>query len=182
MPVAKRGERGGRQALVVAIAGTLGMVAIGFLIIRSGDLFPSSESGSLLGAGGEFTFEAEPIAATIADTGPVTFPDLAGRDRDLVVQHLGDDLSTGWSAFGSRPLSADRSCNAAWDPTERVFFDSCSDATWDEVGQANEPGTPDLPSYPVTVGEDGTVSVDVNAADRDAVGEPSSGEDGTETE
>lgn len=167
MPVAKRGERGGPQAFAVVLAGTLGMIAVFFLITRSSELFPSSEAGSALGAGSTWTFEGAEVAETIADTGPVTFPDLAGRDRDIIVQHDGDDPLTGWSAFGSRPLSADRACSALWQPDEEVFTDSCSDTTWDDQGRSLD-DSDDLPSYPVAVDGEGTVSIDLNAAEREA--------------
>ncbi len=170
MPVAKRGERGGRQAAFVAFAATMGMLAIFFLISKNADLIGGSGSGEIsLGAGGVFTAPAEPIAETIADSGPTILPDVASRDRDIILQHLGDDPLTGWYAFAARPLDASRDCTVTWVPDEAIadggdFFHECSGTRFPADGTG-------LTQYPVVVDPSGTVSVDLNAAERTAATE-----------
>ena len=46
--------------------------------------------------------QARPKAESIAADGPFLFSDVANGQRDIYVQHLGDDPLTGWSAFDAR--------------------------------------------------------------------------------
>lgn len=166
MPVAKRGERGGRQAALVALGATAGMVAVIFLVSRNANLIGGSSGGGsgLFGAGSVFTAPAEALADTIADSGPTILPDIASRDRDIILQHLGDEPDAGWYAFSARPLESDRSCIVEWTIDAAVddgglFVDSCNGDQYPADGEG-------LTQYPTSVDADGTLSVDLNAAER----------------
>ncbi len=99
------------------------------------------------------------LSDDIADVGPLLFGDLVGRDRDIYLQHIGDDPTTGWYAFAARTIDSPRDCFATWEAAEQHFTDSCSDTVYDETGDG-------LPHYPVSVSDDGQLSIDINADNR----------------
>ena len=103
----------------------------------------------------------------IADQGPWLMPDLiAGRDRDIILQHLGDDPETGWHAFAARPAAAPRDCFLEWNASDETFTDNCDGTTYDAIGTG-------LTQYPVFIDANGNLAIDINAADRP----PSDGSD-----
>ncbi|HEX8802840.1 MAG TPA: hypothetical protein VF743_01565 [Acidimicrobiales bacterium] len=168
-PVARSRAHAGR-ALAVAAAGVV--VALGTAFAVS----VLASRGSVEVRLGDETFEAgsaERAAGRIADSGPVLYPDAAGGDRDIYLQHLGDDPETGWLAFAARPAQAPRECTLQWepagsgDPADGSF--RLLDADGEESGACDGerfPATGEgLPSYPVEVA-DGRLTVDLNAADR----------------
>lgn len=114
---------------------------------------------------GDQTFKAGRAAALaerIAETGPRLYADVSGRkDRDLILQHLGDDPETGWSAFLAAPIDKPRDCTWDWQADERLFRAKCDP---DLVAPADGAG---LPQFKVTV-IDGRVDVDLNAEARAA--------------
>ena len=96
---------------------------------------------------GDDVFDAgkvEPIAAEIDDRGPITYSDVGGGDRDIIVQHLGDDPRVGWIAFDARPPGASRDCFLRWNDRMREFTDTCSGDTYPADGG-------DLARYPARV-------------------------------
>ena len=109
---------------------------------------------------GDQTFQggdAERLAAEIADRGPIIYGDVSGnKDRDIILQHLGDDPETGWYAFLAAPLGEARSCTWIWQPEEEIFRAEC-DASL--TAPADGDG---LTQFPVTV-TDGRLDVDLNA-------------------
>lgn len=148
-----------RSAIIVGFASILGLIAMVFLgsrILRlasDGELQVATESQM-------FQLEnAEQWVEDIASRGPVAFPDASGRDRDIYLQHIGDDAETGWYAFGVRSVGSPVDCVAQWDTARRVFVDSCDGTEYSETGEG-------LPSYPVDPDEDGNLTIDINAADR----------------
>jgi hypothetical protein len=99
----------------------------------------------------EYTHRADRLAAEIDDRGPFILPDASPRkDRDVYIQHLGDDPEKGWYAFDARPDDQpDRECSARWTGSE--FEDPCTGETFPPDGEG-------LTQYPVRV-EDGVVHV-----------------------
>ena len=99
----------------------------------------------------EFTYDAEELAEEIADRGPFLLADAsANRQRDVYVQHLGDDPEEGWLAFDARaPDQDDRDCSLRW--TGDQFEDPCTGRTFPPDGDG-------LEQYDVRVDE-GTVHV-----------------------
>ena len=112
---------------------------------------------------GDTTFQGgstERLAAEIDDRGPIIYGDVSGnKDRDIILQHLGDDPETGWYAFLAAPLGEARDCTWLWQPDEELFRARCDESL---TAPADGEG---LPQFPVTV-EDGRLDVDLNAEAR----------------
>lgn len=101
---------------------------------------------------------AEPLAGTVERHGPILVADASPRlERDIYVQHRGDDPRTGWSAFAARPDGADRGCTLVWEPDAGRFTSPCDD------GVAFPADGAGLRQYPATVDDDGDVVVDLRA-------------------
>ncbi len=155
-PVEKRTSRSTTTAVVVALAGVVaGLGLMLFMVnlasqggdsveIRLGD--DRFDAGYAEGEGGR--------AAAVAEGGPILFADVAGGDRDIILQHVGDDPLTGWYAFAAAAPDKDRDCFVQWQADEGVFEDCDGD-----VFPANGEG---LTTYPVEV-EGGRIFVDINA-------------------
>lgn len=104
--------------------------------------------------------DAASLAEEIDADGPVLFPDAGTGERDIIIQHLGDDDETGWFAFNAQIPGRPRECSLVFDTARQVFFDRCD-------GSLTVPADGgDQPSYPVTV-IDGDLEVDLNAAERE---------------
>jgi hypothetical protein len=117
---------------------------------------------------GDQTFQGgstESLAAEIAERGPIFYGDVSGRkDRDMILQHLGDDPDEGWYAFLAAPLDKARDCTWMWQPDEELFRARCDDSL---TAPADGEG---LPQFAVTV-DDGEIEVDLNADARTDTGE-----------
>lgn len=150
-PVAHSQRHAGRALLVAGIGV---VVAIGLAFAMSVLANRGTVSVNL----GDDVFDAgdaEDLAESIAEENhPVIFSDVAGGTRDIIVQHLGDQLKQGWYAFDARPPGTSRDCSLEWQPEEQHFIVPCSD----EVYPADGAG---LPQYPVIVTDDGDVEVDL---------------------
>ena len=152
MPVAQtRGHAG--KALLIAGAAIALMVVVTVLVaqaasrgevdIRLGD--PRFDAG-----------RAERLAKEIDDGGdlPFLYQDLVSRDRNLYVQHLGDDPVTGWVAFGAFDPD-EPGCVVGLDRERRILVNACDRrVTYPLSGEG-------LRFYPTSV-EDGRVVVDIN--------------------
>jgi hypothetical protein len=149
-PVARSQRHAGRALVVAGVAVVL-LIGVALAVALL------AERGTVEVRLGDDTFDAggaERIAAEIAERGPVRYSDVSGGDRDIWVQHLGDDPETGWYAFDLRPPGTPRDCVAEWEADAEVFVASCSDEEFPADGDG-------LPQYPVTV-EDGRVDIDLN--------------------
>jgi hypothetical protein len=157
-PVARQPTTHTVRALVVAVAGVvlaLGVVATiavlagrGTVEVRLGD--------DVFAAG-----SAERIAAEIAQGGPIPYPDLAGGERDIILQHLGEDPEQGWLAFEARPPGAPRHCMIEWQEDDEVFrLLDRGEVTEDCDGREFPPDGGSLPRYPVSV-DDGNLEIDL---------------------
>ena len=113
---------------------------------------------------GDQTFIAggtESLAASIAENGPLLLPDVSGRqDRNVILQHLGDDPEKGWYAFLANPPDEDQSCTWEWQADEDLFRAKCDP---DRTAPADGEG---LQQYTVNVGK--RVEIDLNADERAA--------------
>ena len=109
---------------------------------------------------GDQTFQGgstERLAKEIADRGPIFYGDVSGRkDRDIILQHLGDDPETGWYAFLAAPIAESRDCTWQWQADEEQFRAKCDD---DLTAPADGEG---LPQFKVTV-KNGRIDVNLNA-------------------
>lgn len=107
----------GRALVLSAVLVTVAAVLFGVFALS---LF--SEDGPRLGDE-TFDVNAAFLAREVAAQGPVLFQDLAGGDRDIYVQHLGDDPKAGWLAFKATAPGAARACTLSWDRAAAVFRD-----------------------------------------------------------
>jgi hypothetical protein len=158
-----RGHAG--KALIVAGAGVVLALAIAFLVARM------ASHGRVDVRLGSDTFadqSAEEAAEKVADGGPILYQDLAGGDRDIVLQHLADDPETGWIAIAARPPGVSRECSIQSRDRDEPFrlLDSDGKVTDECDGREFPPDGEGLPKYPVTVDADGRLDVDLNAEDR----------------
>jgi hypothetical protein len=145
-----------RMAVIAIATFALGAVAVLVVFLVSAN---KAEEGSSIQVNlGDEMFDAGVAtdrAQTIADGGPILFSDVAGGQRDIFLQHQGDDPKTGWLAFDVRTPGQSRDCMLQWDKTAMVFHDSCGGATFPADGTG-------LMHYPATVNDDGDVIVDLN--------------------
>lgn len=108
--------------------------------------------------------DADGLAQEIDDNGPVLFADAGTGDRDIIVQHLGEDADVGWYAFNAQVAGRARECTLVWDPDRSLFYDRCDETVTVPADGGNQP------SYPISV-VDGELVVDLNAAARDEADE-----------
>ena len=93
---------------------------------------------------------ATDLAEAIANDGPLLLADVASGDRDVFLQHLGDDPLTGWVVFDARRPGAGRDCTLVWGDGQ--FTDPCDGTVVPADGEG-------LAGYDVAVDDDGKVVV-----------------------
>ena len=162
-PVARTQGHAGRALAVSA-------VAVGVIIAVAAGIAYLASRGKVDVKLGDEQFsgqDADRLAAEIADNGPILYPDTAGGERDIVVQHLGDDPEQGWIVLAARPPGTPRECTIQSRDRDQPFrlldpdgevSDACDGREFPNDGG-------DLPTYPVTV-RDGRLDIDLNAEDR----------------
>ncbi len=159
------------------LAASFAIVAIVGVVLFVVALPSLNESGRVEIPTKAFQFQAgnaKERAISIATDGPLLFSDVAGGDRDVYLQHLGDDPLTGWLAFDARFPGTDRGCTIRWDRDRKLFTDPC------QVGVTVAPNGAGLPSYPTSVNDNEQVVVELAIDKRRAgstvgsVGPPSS--------
>lgn len=156
MPVQTSPKRSSRS-VVLAVAGvTLGIVLVLVLFVVA---IPSlTESGTVEVKLGSDTYDAGSAssrARNIAEGGPLLFSDVSSGRRDIFLQHIGDDDTTGWLAFDARRPGQGRDCTLLWQAASNDFRDPC-DGT---IVPADGTG---LIDYPVTITDKGKVVIDLN--------------------
>lgn len=163
-PVEQSRSHAGR-ALAVAGAGVVVALALAFGVAQ---LASQGRVDVRLGSDTFADQRAEDAAEEIAERGPIVYADAAGSDRDIVLQHLGDDPEEGWVALAARPPGVARECTIQSRDRDEPFrlLDPSGEVSDACDGREFPPDGAGLPSYPVTVDEDGRLDVDLNAADR----------------
>ena len=138
----------GSAAALVALGGVLAGVVV-FVVV----LNVMGSGGGRNRAGPDLFVlgQATPLAATVAESGPLLLPDPLGRGRDVYVNHLGGG---DWRTFEVTPPGAPARCVVRWAPERRLFVDECS-------GREFPPDGTGLVSYPTDVDEEGRVVVDL---------------------
>ena len=154
MPVARGPQVNARSAILVGVTGVVIAVLLAIAVLWLADSGGNVEVN--LGDSDFRDLDAGRISAEIADGGPILFSDVAGGDRDLILQHLGDDPTIGWLAFEARRPGDARDCFFEWQVDTETFVNTC-----DETDVVDASGT-GLNQYPVRV-ENGEVRVDINA-------------------
>jgi hypothetical protein len=137
-----------RQAVLLGVTG----VVIGLVILVGLAILASRGSVELQGSPVFDAGRTDSQADAIRRGGPIPFPDVAGGDRSIYLQHLGDDDDRGWLAFDAAVPGAP-GCVVNWVPESEAFVDSCSDERYPPDGEG-------LGQYPVRV-RDGRLTVDL---------------------
>jgi hypothetical protein len=159
MPVQPRRSRSPRS-IIIGVAGlALGiMLVLALFVVAIPSLTEDSRMEVRLGDDAFVAGNAERRAAAIAADGPILLGDVASGDRDVFVQHLGDDPASGWYVFDARRPGTGRECTLRWEPAtgsgDGSFSDPCDGSTVPADGG-------DLPRYGVEVDENGTLVLDL---------------------
>jgi len=125
------------KAAALVLSSVLGLVTLVLLLVFVVKLVSETGGNAL----GDETFDANAsaLADQVARDGPILFPDLLGKGRDIYVQHLSADTKEGWRAFRAAGPGAGRTCTLRWDGSERVFHDPCDPSlTYPADGQGLE--------------------------------------------
>jgi len=150
MPVAKGPTFDLRSAAIFGGLAVLAAVVIGFVAITLG-----MRSNTLVLGSTDFgDINANRMAESILDGGPILFSDIASGSRDIWLQHLGDTPGEGWFAFDTRLPGEERECAAQWMPADRIFVNPCNGTTYPDSGEG-------LPQIPVFIDET-TLIIDIN--------------------
>lgn len=139
MPVARGPQINARSAVLVGMTGVVIALILGGMVIwvaNSGDTVTIQIGDTEFDAGAVGRMSEE-----IDARGPVLYADAGSRgDRDLYLQHIGEDPQAGWLAFSARRVGDPRDCSVIWDP-ERETFDLtsssdfvCDDVSFDQLG------------------------------------------------
>ncbi len=170
MPVGKTSAPP-RQLIMLIVATIVGVASMVFLVTRTTDLAQDGQVQLNIGDEVFAPGKTDRLSDDIAAQGPLLLADQAGRDRDIYLQHIGDDPDTGWFAFAVRPPDAGRECFAKWQPDQDIFTferlvegslqetEPCDDRTFPADGEG-------LRSYPVQIDAEDRISIDLNAEAR----------------
>jgi len=161
-------NRSTTKAVVAMIVGLAIMALLMLLItapVDGGGDVAGDQAGDLRGVpleGEEFSMGgATSRAELIDDEGPLLLPDVASGDRDIWLQHIGDEAYTGWYAFSVRPDGeTDRECFVEWMIDDNEFVDTCSSGIYRPDGSPADATDEVLPQYPVRI-NNGELLVDL---------------------
>lgn len=130
--------------VAVAFAG-----AVLFLVVQYASKNPDTAN-----LGSEVVkLDAKRTAERIEETGPYPLQDPVG-DRDVYLQHVGNDPETGWVlVLAYPPGEAHKKCAVVWDVERDRFEAPCSKRTYPPDGSG-------LTTYPAPV-ENGRVVIDL---------------------
>ncbi len=114
-----------RPAAIVmsSVLGLAALVLLLFVVVR----VANQSGGNTLGDE-TFDVNASVLAGQVARDGPILFPDLLGKGRDIYIQHLSADRKEGWRAFRATAAGAGRACTLRWERAESLFRDPCDPA------------------------------------------------------
>ena len=156
MPVAQGSKSPARQALMVGMGAIGGVLVVVFLVTQMGNLLGTADVSVPVGQPLFQVGDAGELAEAIEVQGPLLLPDATGGVKDIWIQHVGDDPTTGWHAFAARPIESPQRCYAEWSPDDTEFVDNCDGTTYPPDGG-------DLEQFSVSVTEDGTLTVNLNS-------------------
>lgn len=138
-----------RQVVVMSLIALAFAGALLFLVVQYASKNPDAANlGSEV-----IKLDAERTAKQVAETGPYALQDPSG-DRDVYLQHVGDDPEAGWVlVLAYPPGEADKKCAVVWDVERDRFEAPCSKRTYPPDGSG-------LTTYPAPV-EEGRVVIDL---------------------
>ena len=124
------------RALTFALVAVVVGLGAGFLMLRLAD---SGRVDVRLGDAEFRAGSAESLSDDIAEGGPVLLKD-PNSDRDIFVQHLGEDPNRGWLVFETRWPGSPTSCGLTWEAASRQFVPPDSEEC-EGLPRAEEDGT-----------------------------------------
>ena len=124
------------RALTFAVVAVVVGLGAGFLMLRLAD---SGRVDVRLGDAEFRAGSAESFSDDIAEGGPLLFQDL-NSDRDIFIQHLGEDINRGWLVFETRWPGSPSSCGLTWEAASRQFVPPDSEEC-EGLPRAEEDGT-----------------------------------------
>ncbi len=143
----------------VLVAGSLAALAFAgvmlFFLVRFASRNPDQVN---LGSPVFRVGRASRLAREVDERGPFLFKDPLNREREVFVQHLGEDTGAGWSAIRAYASRQTVDCLLRWEHERNRFLDPCT-------GQGYPPNGEGLVTYPARV-EKGVVSVDLRTPSR----------------
>jgi hypothetical protein len=150
-PVKPTSTRNARSVVLAVLGVVVGLgLVIALFVFAIPSLTESNTTQLQLGSDRFAAGAAADRSRTIAASGPILFPDVAGNQRDIYLQHLSDDPATGWLAFDARRPGTDRTCTLEW--TGDGFRDPCGGPDVPPDGQG-------LVQYTVEVTDDGALRI-----------------------
>jgi|APSaa5957512535_1039671.scaffolds.fasta_scaffold95279_2 hypothetical protein len=158
MPIATTTGLDARRALIFGIFAVV--LGLGLVIMMA----RLAENGTIEVNLGDDQFQdisATGLAAQISEGGPVLFPDAGTGERDIIVQHIGNEINDGWLAFAAQRPGQPRECTLIWSTARELFIDACDDT------QTVPSDGGDQTTYPVEVDANGKLQIDLNAAQRE---------------
>ena len=113
------------RAVVPVTAGIGFFALLGLFMWGVAALSSNGDSSSLLANRTFSPGRATAYASSIAENGPIIFPDLLGTDGDktIVLDHTGDDPKQGFAIYLAHPADRPVGCKVTQRPKSRVFTD-----------------------------------------------------------
>ena len=147
--MSRRPKLPARTIVVMSVVGVAFAAGLLFLVVAYASKNPDSANlGSEV-----IRLDADRTAERIEETGPYPLQDPRG-DRDVYLQHTGDDPGTGWVlVLAYPPGEPEKRCAVVWDVKQDVFVGPCSKRTYPPDGTG-------LTTFPAPV-ENGRVVIDL---------------------
>ena len=150
MPVARRAKDVRRSALLIGLAAVVFAIILGAVALE----FGRRTQTLALGSADFGDLDVQRIGDLIDREGPLLLADIGGGTRQVWLQHIGDEIDQGWSAFDVRQPGDPVECYADWVASTQQFVDKCDGSIYPESGSG-------LPQIPVFV--DGSeLTIDIN--------------------
>ncbi len=150
MPVAKGPSFDARSAAIFGGVAVVAAIIIGAVAIELG----TRSNTLVLGDQNFGSIHVDNMAEEIEENGPILWPDIASGNRDIWLQHIGDDPGIGWTAFDARQPGTARGCAVQWSAGSSTFTDPCDGTIYPATGEG-------LPEIPVFIDER-TLVIDIN--------------------
>jgi hypothetical protein len=151
----RRPPNRGRLIVVGSLTALAFAAGLLFLVVRYASRNPEQVN---LGPKVFRVGSATRLARAVEEGGPFLFKDPLNREREVFVQHLGEDPNAGWSAIRAYASRETLDCLLRWERDPKRFVDPCTSRSYPADGAG-------LTIYPAQV-ERGVVSVDLRSPGR----------------
>ncbi|HSH60528.1 MAG TPA: hypothetical protein VK988_13005 [Acidimicrobiales bacterium] len=151
----RRPPNRGRLIVAASVVALAFAAVLLFLVVRFASRNPEQVN---LGPRVFRVGSAARLAREVERRGPFLFKDPLNREREVYIQHLGQDPDAGWSGIRAYASRETIECLLRWEPASGRFVDPCTSQTYPADGAG-------LTTYPAQV-ERGVVSVDLRSARR----------------